>query len=145
MYSESEALAHEEAFVNAFVEKDRRERLHFELRKRRGDFLRRFNHGALALLSPRFVTVIKPPNSFPPDILKLLKDKGAPNTCYSISTRGELDGRFMPLTEALDLAVGWGMPSIVSCRPGELVYLEAEQEVGPPDRYLLHRPSGTHQ
>lgn len=143
MYSEPEALAHEEAFVNAFIDQDRRERLLFELRKHRGRFLQRFND-PVGVLDPRFVTVIKPPNSHPEQILKLLKSKGAPDTCYSISTRDELDGRFMPLAGALKLAVGWGMPSIVSCRLGELVYLETEQEAGPPNRYLLHRPCGTH-
>lgn len=51
----------------------------------------------------------------------------------------------MPLAQALDLAVGWGMPSIVSCRPGELIYVETEQEAGPPSRYLLHRPLGTYR
>jgi hypothetical protein len=31
------------------------------------------------------------------------------------------------------------MPSIVSCIPGKLAYFEAEQENGPPPRFILKR------
>lgn len=141
MPAEPIAAAHEETFVNAFIEKDRRDRLLFELRKRRGDFLGRFCHDALIYLDPRYVVALKPPNSDPAQTLKLLRSRGAGPTCYSISMSDGLDGRFLPLADALAIAVGLGMPSILSCLPGELAYLEAEQEAGPPDRFLLSRPT----
>jgi hypothetical protein len=139
MTADFEPGSHGEAFVKAFVEKDRRERLLFEMRKHRGRFLGRFCHNALAYLDLRFVTAIKPPNSDPDQILQLLKSGGAGPICYVISTRDEIDSRFMPLDEALTAAVGFGLPSIVSCIPGKLAYLETEQVAGPPDRFLLSR------
>jgi hypothetical protein len=139
MPTAADATVHEGAFVQAFIEKDRRERLSFELRKRRGDFLGRFCHQALAVLDSRFVAAIKPPNSDPAQILELLKKHRALAMCYAISMSDDLDGRFLPLAEALRAAVGLGMPTIISCRPGELAYLETEQVAGPPDRFLLAR------
>jgi hypothetical protein len=141
MSAESEATAHEEGFVNAFIERDRRERLLFELDKRRGHFLGRFCHDALTYLDPRYVTALKPRNSDPAQIFEFLRSRGAGETCYAISTREDLDGQFLPLAEAIAAAVGFGMPSILSCLPGQLAYLETEQEAGPPDRFLLSRPA----
>jgi hypothetical protein len=45
----------------------------------------------------------------------------------------------MSLTSALEVAVGEGFPSIISCVPGKLAYLEAEQSLGPPPRFILKR------
>lgn len=145
---EIDAATHEEAFVNRFIVKDHRERLLFELQmrhtpsrkvERRGRFLGRFSHGALKYLDSRFLTVLEPPNSDPAVILDILNREGAAQLCYSISTADAIDGRILPLREALKVAVGFGMPSIVSCLPGRLAYLETEQEIGPPGRYILSR------
>ena len=141
--SEQEAAAHEDAFVKCFIEKDRRDRLLFELRERRADFLDRFCHDARSYLDPRFVVPLKPPNSDPKQILQLLTGRGAGKVCYAISASAELDGRFLRLVDALEVAVGFGMPSIISCVAGELAYLETEQECGPPERFLLARPGTT--
>jgi hypothetical protein len=51
----------------------------------------------------------------------------------------DLDGREVPLFEALSAVVWSGVPCIVICRPGQLAYFQAEQEVGPPPRYVLER------
>lgn len=139
-------MIHGCAFINAFVQKDYRKRFLFEFEQRYNPksiekgarFLGRFNHAALKYLDPRFVTRLEPPNSDPLEILKLLKREGASNTCHAISTSC-IDNRTLPLSDALAVAVGWGMPSIISCVPGQLVYLETEQIAGPPDRYILIR------
>lgn len=128
-------LANEERFVNTFVRKHRRERLLFELHKRRGDFLNRFCHGALDYLIPACVEVIT--NSNPGQILEMLMRRGTEMNCYAISASDVIDMRVLPLSEALDVAVGFGLPTILVCRPGQLVYLETEQIDGPPDRYIL--------
>lgn len=139
MSNNAEIVTHEEAFVNAFITKDYRDRLHFELRKRRGYFLGRFCHAALTYLDSRFVIAIPPPNSDPAQILRLLKSHGAENNCYAISMYDDIDGRILALADALTIAVGRGMPTILSCRPGTLAYIETEQEQGPPDRFLVFR------
>jgi hypothetical protein len=69
-----------------------------------------------------------------------LKNHGAGESCYSISDSEEIDGKELPLLTALEKAVGYGMPSIVSCIPGKLSFFEAEQDYGPPPRFILKRP-----
>jgi hypothetical protein len=40
--------------------------------------------------------------------------------------RDLIDGRILPLTEAIDSAVRWGMPSVVSCTPRVLADVQGE-------------------
>ena len=131
--------AHEEAFVQAFVDQDHRDRLLFELRKHRWQFLGRFSHDALNFLDPRYVTAIEPPISDPVDITRLLQAAGADQTCYAISLNDQIDGQILPLADGVAAAVGFGMPTILSCRPGIVAYIETEQVQGPPDRYIVAR------
>ncbi len=138
MTTHPDATTYEEGFVNAFILKDRRERLHFELHKRRGEFLSRFSHSALDYLIPRCVEAIGP-ISGPDHLLKLLKSRGAGRTCYAISMADDIDGKVLPLPEALSVAYGLGLSTILICRPGELAYLETEQIEGPPQRFVLCR------
>ena len=145
---EIEIATHEEGFLNGFIGKVHRDRLRLELQSRdipkrriarRARFLQRFSHAALKYLDPRFITTLKPPNSDPVEIQRLLEGRGAEPTCYAISSEESIDGRILPLGDALEAAVGYGMPTILSCLPRRLAYLETEQEVGPPDRFILFR------
>lgn len=138
MTTHPDATTSEEGFVNAFILKGRRERLLFELRKRRGDFLSRFCHSALDYLIPGCVEAIGS-SSGSEHLLKLLKSRGAGKTCYAISMTDGIDGKVLPLPEALSVAFGLGLPTILICRPGELAYLETEQIEGPPERFVLCR------
>ena len=69
-------------------------------------------------------------------ILGLLRSHGAPTECYLISESSDLDGRALPLEEALGEIIGRGMGTLVSCIPGRLAYFEGES---PGERYLLER------
>ena len=140
MIPDKDAEIHEQSFVNSFILKGYRERLAFELRKRRGDFLGRFCHDALSYLDSRFVIEIRRPNSSRAEIFTELKRRGAKDFCYAISSSDDIDGRTVPLADALSIAVGFGLASVLSCIPGELAYLETEQEAGAPDRFVLFRP-----
>ena len=62
--------------------------------------------------------------------------RGAPAECVLIAEDAALDGRRMPLAEALDAIVGRGMGAFVSCIPGRLAFYEGES-VG--DRCILER------
>jgi hypothetical protein len=139
MANNPEIVAHEGAFLTAFIRKNRRDRLAFEFQKHRDQFLARFSHSALANLDPRFVIRIDPPNSDASGILRLLMSKGAVTQCYAMSMNAAIDGRMLPLAEALAAAVGFGLPTILSCQPGTLAYIETEQEKGPPDRFMVIR------
>ncbi|WP_394679575.1 hypothetical protein [uncultured Exiguobacterium sp.] len=99
------------------------------------------DHRYLSMLKNDYLIEIKPPNSWPDDTYDLLKQHGAPDTCYCLSENELISGKTLPLREALEHAIGFGFASIISCIPGELAYFEAEQSFGPPPRYLLKKPS----
>lgn len=64
----------------------------------------------------------------------MLKSKGAGNVCQVISEYGEIDGKEMPLDEALEEIVGRSMGTFLSCIEGRLAYFEDEDE-----RWILER------
>jgi hypothetical protein len=70
-------------------------------------------------------------------IERLLRSRGAPSICHIMSENVDLDGRDLPLAEALGEIVGWGAPSLLSCLPGRLAYYGGEELN---ERYLLERP-----
>ncbi|HYH63300.1 MAG TPA: hypothetical protein VD866_01235 [Urbifossiella sp.] len=113
-----ELAAHEEAVVRAFVVSARRGRWLEALTDpaRRSRFLDRLNH--CPDLDPRFVTTV--PSGA--EVVGLLRSRGAPATCHVLSAADELDGRELPLEQAVAEAekAGWG--TIVSCLPGRLAY-----------------------
>lgn len=132
----------EELIVKSFFEKNVQERVLHELfsPKKRDQALNRLCHEYEKMLKGKYMIEILPPNSDPQDIYKLLIKEGAEKVCYSLSYNEKIDGKELPLHEALEHAVGFGFPSIISCVPGELAYFEAEQGFGPPPRYILKRP-----
>ena len=65
----------------------------------------------------------------------LLKSLGALPTCYVMSQLSKIDGREMPLADALDAVMYTDSGSILLCNPGRLGYYEGE--LG--ERYILIR------
>jgi len=132
----------EEQIVKSFFEKQVQERVLYELFTplKRGHALNRLCHQYHKMLREKYMIEIPPPNSDPSGIYELLKRNGAEKLCYSLSYNVEVDGKELPLKEALHQTVGFGFPSIISCIPGELAYFEAEQGFGPPPRFILKRP-----
>ncbi|AOT00466.1 hypothetical protein ESP131_09435 [Exiguobacterium sp. U13-1] len=133
----------ERVLVQSFFVKRVQERVLHELftPKKRDMALQRLDHRYLSMLKNDYLIEIKPPNSWPDDTYDLLKQYGAPDTCYCLSENEMISGKTLPLREALEHAIGFGFASIISCIPGELAYFEAEQSFGPPPRYLLKKPS----
>lgn len=129
--------------VQSFFVKRVQERVLHELftPKKRDMALQRLNHRYLSMLKNDYLIEITPPNSWPDDTYDLLKQHGAPDTCYCLSENELISGKTLPLREALEHAIGFGFASIISCIPGELAYFEAEQSFGPPPRYLLKKSS----
>jgi hypothetical protein len=87
-------------------------------------------------LDPRFCRRIHGADSKPPAILLALRKLGAPLECHVISVSDDLDGRDMPLVEALETSIGRGQGKLISCVGGALGYFEGE---GPDERYICHR------
>ncbi|KTR58661.1 hypothetical protein RSA42_14655 [Exiguobacterium indicum] len=132
----------ERVFVQSFFVKCVQERVLHELftPKKRDMALQRLDHRYLSMLKNDYLIEIKPPNSWQDDTYDLLKQYGAPDTCYCLSENELISGKTLPLREALEHVIGFKFASIISCIPGELAYFEAEQSFGPPPRYLLKKP-----
>ncbi|MCU0492781.1 MAG: hypothetical protein MUD01_14415 [Chloroflexaceae bacterium] len=131
----------ERLFIQSFVLRERRERAAFELAspKRRPAFLNRLCHTYAAVLDMRYAQALPASLADWQAVLAILLAKHALPMCYAISMSDALDGKHMPLEQVLQGAVSFGLPSIVICIPGKLAYFEAEQEHGPPPRFLLER------
>jgi hypothetical protein len=129
-------MDHETAMINAFVLPAKRARLIEFLRspKHRGKALATLYH--FRHLDTRFLIEIAPSEQHADAIATLLTGRGAPAECHLISTDLELDGRDLPLVDALRQIVGFGGGTLVSCIPGRLGYFEGESLK---DRFILAR------
>jgi hypothetical protein len=126
----------EEAFIKAFIIPHKRSRYLTLLssRKRRRDILDRLNHN-LDFDSKYSIRI--PPEHYRSDVIsKLLKQRGAPSICHIISSWHEWDGQDIPLDDALELVVGFGIGTVLCCVPGHLAYYEAE-DAG--ERFILSK------
>jgi len=63
---------------------------------------------------------------YPVELEKLLKAKGAGPTCHVMVAGLKLDGRDLPLAEALQAICLHGSGAILSCLPGRLAYYRPE-------------------
>jgi hypothetical protein len=90
-------------------------------------------------LDPRFTTPIPPRERSATILGARLREKGAGDRCYLLSEDADLDGRDLPLDDALvDLVDGGSHhATFVSCVPGRLAYFHDEE---PENRYLLEYP-----
>lgn len=90
----------------------------------------------LTHLDPRFAT---PTDEGAGVLVTQLREKGAEENCYLLSEDPELDGRELPLAEALALIVDGDTEhaTFVSCVPAQLAYFHGAE---PGDRYLLELP-----
>ncbi len=111
-------IDHEEQVIKAFILKEKRDRyLSFlKNRKRRKEALDRLNH--CKDFDERFIKWL-PSNA---DIVKILSQEGSPEQVYVMSDSQNIDGKMMPLSDAIHETSmnGWG--TIVSCIPGKLAY-----------------------
>ena len=136
----SEQAEHERQLIRAFILPERQDR-YMELLarpKRRRDItdaLAHFKH-----VDMRYAVPIPPRQQHAPDILQVLKSKGAPETCYALSEDSELDGKEISLRNALASIVGYGMGTFLSCIPGKLAYFEDEDQ-----RWILERKNEPQQ
>ncbi len=114
---------HEEALIRAFIVPFRRARWLESLAssKRRPKFLDRLNH--CDDFDERYCT----PLESNANVVAVLTARGAPDTCYVVSDSPDIDGRELPLAEAVGESElgGWG--TILSCLPGRLAYFYGEK------------------
>jgi hypothetical protein len=96
----------------------------------------RFTHALAHFrdIDQRCKFLIPPSKQSAKEIQRILAAKGAFSLCYVITEHPELDGKEMPLAEALKTIVGRGMGAILSCIPGRLAFMETENE-----RFILEK------
>jgi hypothetical protein len=130
---------HLEALIKAFVAPERRERYLFLARtpKRRTELTNRLAHWR-DFDSRRAVTVPADAQASAAAVAQFLQVRGAPGACYVLSESREIDGRVMPLADALAAVVGRGVGTVLSCLPGRLAYYESEEA----DRYVFTVAAG---
>lgn len=122
----------EQATIRAFVVPAKRDRLTLlssSQRRREGTEL--LNH--FAHWDSRYAEVVR--SSI--NVVALLSASGAGKECRLISDDPELDGRSLPLVEAVDAAEMSSFASVLCCVPGKLAFFF--DEVGAPRRRLLLR------
>jgi hypothetical protein len=127
---------HESAFVSAFIIPKKRSRYRQFLSnpKKRPKILDRLNH--VLDLDYSYATRLDRSASLE-SLERQLREKGAGGICHVIADVSELDGRDIPLREALDYVYyGCFFGIIVSCVPGRLALYKDE---APGAMYLLER------
>jgi hypothetical protein len=116
---------HEEKFVASFVVKEKRGR-YLELlpnKKHRDKITGRFHH--CDDLDLRFVNEIAVRQQNPNDVLELLKNAGAGDSCWILSTNWEIDQKEMKLSEAINKHL-YCEGTFFSCIAGELILYSGE-------------------
>jgi hypothetical protein len=90
-------------------------------------------------LDPRFATLVPTGEQRAVELGARLRDLGAGDRCFLLSEDAKLDGRELPLDEALVAIVDGAsdLATFVSCVPGRLAYFHDEE---PANRYLLEHP-----
>jgi len=116
---------HEEKTIDAFIVKEKRRRYKSLLSnsKKRTEALDNLNH--LHDLDEKYVIWLK--SNAPINLM--LRQHESPEQVYVMSDNKGIDGRRMPLDEAIFEAAfsGWG--TIISCIPGQLAYYYAEEGI----------------
>lgn len=119
-------MGHEEAFVKAFIRSEKRARWAQALadHRRRGEFLDQLNQNLPYL--HEFATDVPGSQDFPGELLRLLQAKGAGPRCHVIADGLKIDGRELPLAEALNEIFLNRFGAVLSCLPGRLAYYKPE-------------------
>ena len=130
-------MDHEAEFVKAFITSEKRARWaqFLSSSKRRREILDRLNHNlpfltALALEVPEA-------QDFPSELEKLLSARGAGPTCHVMVDGLKIDGRELPLSEALHAICMHEAGAVLSCLPGRLAYYKPES---PGRGVILEKP-----
>lgn len=127
---------HEEYFARCFIVSNKRDRYLSLLGTAKGRLKLAHGLNHCPDLDMRYATLIPTAQQDAEQIEKLLKQKGAPDTCYVMSSSWRTDGQTMSLHEALRATVGQAVGTLISCLPGQLAYFEFET---PNERYVLEK------
>jgi hypothetical protein len=127
----------EAAFAKAFIVSEKRARFIQFLAdpKRRKEMLQRLSHGLPYIRT--LAWAVPGAQDFPDELERLLRAKGAGPNCHVISDGLPIDGKVVPLGEALFAICMHGAGAILCCVPGRLAYYKPES---PGQGIILERP-----
>jgi hypothetical protein len=132
-------------FIKNFISKERRERSDFELKdvKKRSRFTSRLNHRWDIVLDMRFITQIP---RVPDQHQYIIRELNIRDTelCYVISNYDDVDGQVFEFSHAFQKVYARGFASIITNLSADKMYLETEQEFGPPERFIGFSGRDTH-
>ena len=127
---------HEQLLFERFIVPSKRNRYQELLSSERGrqKLIKNLDH--FKDLDERYIQAV-PANLHQPRLLEdILKRKRAPLHGHVISSNHKIDRQDLPLSVALELTIGNGYGTFLSCIPGELAYYESEESNF---RYILER------
>ncbi|MDP2875436.1 MAG: hypothetical protein Q8O00_04570 [Holophaga sp.] len=115
-------MNHEAAFTKAFILSEKRARFiqGLENPKRRKELLEQMSLHLPYV--PKLGVEVPISQDFPEELEKLLVAKGAGTTCHVTVDGLKIDGRELPLRQALDQICMHEGGAILSCIPGRLAY-----------------------
>jgi len=121
-------------FMKNFIITERQERCFFELLNKRELFIRRLSHNIQNIFKMKLLKKISKNDDFKDNIQKLLNIENR-EECYIVSN-DSFDNHIVPINEAIDIVYGQGLGSLFMNLKSTKIFLEAEQEQGPPDRFI---------
>lgn len=124
----------EHSLIGAFVKRSKRDRYREILStpRLRHKFINQLAH--FTDFDPEYRVPIPSNKLFVENIALELQRRHSPSVVFAISEDPTLDGKELPLLEALKETVGSGMGTVLSCIPGRLAFVETEDE-----RFILER------
>jgi hypothetical protein len=128
------SVQHEASLINAFVKHNKRER-YLEMvsnPRLRHKFISTLAH--FSDFDSQYRASIPSNKLHAANIALELQRRRSPGIVFAISENSALDQRELPLVEALKEIVGCGMGTVLSCIPGQLAFVETEDE-----RFVLER------
>jgi hypothetical protein len=119
-------MEHEAAFVKGFIASAKQARWaqYLSNAKRRKEILNQLNHNLPYV--PELGTEVPDRQDYPAELERLLKAKGAGPTCHVMVDGLKIDGRELPLAEALNHICMHESGAVLSCIPGRLAYYKPE-------------------
>ncbi len=127
-------MHNEQALIAAFIKRSKRDRYREIVSnpRLRHKFTSQLAH--FVDFDPKYRLPIPSKKLFAGNIAIELQKRHSPKVVYAISEDPALDQRELPLVQALERIVGYGMGTVLSCLPGRLAFVETEDE-----RFILER------
>lgn len=132
-----EQLQAEILFTTTFIRREKRDRWKEFLAspKNRNKIVETLNH--FRDLDERYLVAIPQEQREPEALSKMLHRLGAPEACHLISSADVLDGKTLPLLEALQRISSEGWGTLLLCLPDSLGYFYDEEGQ---NQWILKKP-----